>query len=96
MDRAWRTVLGLLVVVAAPLIAVWSSLLKERPGLALLLALAWLAVVVACWLFWKVAAESVNRYLGVWATSFNKIASRGIVIVVAQVSRACLTDRPGF
>ncbi|GAA3341568.1 hypothetical protein GCM10020358_33440 [Amorphoplanes nipponensis] len=72
MERAWRTVLGLLVVVAAPWIAVWTSRLRERPGLALLLALAWLAVVVVGWLFWKVAAESLHRHLGLWSTSVDR------------------------
>src|SRR5690348_15081280 len=72
MERAWRTVLALLVVVAAPLLAVWSRLLADRPGLALLLALAWLAIVAGGWLFWKVSAESLNRHLGLWATAFDR------------------------
>jgi len=72
MERAWRTVLGLLVVVAAPLIAVWGSLLRDQPLLALLLAFAWFAVVAVSWVFWKVAAESFNRRLGLWSTSVDR------------------------
>jgi len=38
MERAWRTMLGLLIVVAAPLIAFWQSLARDRPVFALALA----------------------------------------------------------
>lgn len=61
MGRAWRTALGLLIVYAAPLITLWQTLVRKRPGMATLLAVAWLAIVAIGWLFWRVTAEPINR-----------------------------------
>ena len=76
MERALRTVLGLLVVYAAPLIAFWQSLVKKRPAMAVLLAVAWLAIVLVSWLIWRVAADSINRRLGVWGTSVDRVVDQ--------------------
>lgn len=76
MERAWRMALGLIILYAAPLVAIWQSVVKERPGLAALLAVAWLAIIAVGWLFWRVASESMNRRITEWGTTFDRIVDQ--------------------
>ncbi|MFI5893770.1 NACHT domain-containing protein [Actinoplanes sp. NPDC051513] len=76
MERARRTVLTLLVVCAAPLIAVWQSLVNKNPALALLVAAAWLMILMVGWLFLKVAADSMNRHLAAWGGAFDRLVDQ--------------------
>ncbi|GAA2475511.1 NACHT domain-containing protein [Winogradskya humida] len=76
MEKAWRTVLTLLVLFAAPLVAGWRALVERSPGVALLVAAAWLGVVAAGWLFWRIASQSVDQHLGEWATAFDRLVRR--------------------
>jgi len=63
VQQAWKTVLGLLAVVVAPLLAAWQQLAQQRPAVALLIALAWLAIVAAGWLLWRMISEPVAASL---------------------------------
>nr|WP_296076877.1 NACHT domain-containing protein [uncultured Actinoplanes sp.] len=76
MERAWRTMLGLLIVVAAPLIAFWQSLARDRPVFALALALLWLAAVVAGWLVWQMVAPSARRIMRNGQAAFDSLVDQ--------------------
>mgnify|MGYP004488515513 CR=1 FL=1 len=76
MEKAWRRAFGLIVLYAAPLLALWRGLAERSPGLALLVAVAWLAVLAIGWLFWRIAADSVTSHLGEWATAFDHAVRR--------------------
>ncbi|MCU7722651.1 NACHT domain-containing protein [Actinoplanes sp. KI2] len=93
IERAWRPLLALLAVYAAPLVIVVGGQVKKHPWLALLFAMAWLAIVTVAWLFWRVAAEPINRRLRELSTAFDRILDRRLSRYGREYSQWVMASR---